>query len=81
MQGMFFWAPIPRSGPAHEWPVALGEMPQTYLWNDETKQIADWLAKTRTTSLLVVKDGAIVHENYSLGTDQDDRRISWSMAK
>ncbi|MEO0676136.1 MAG: serine hydrolase [Pseudomonadota bacterium] len=33
------------------------------------------------TSLLVMKDGEIVHEAYFQGTDADDLRISWSMAK
>ena len=33
------------------------------------------------TSLLVLHDGHVVHESYHQGTDPEDLRISWSMAK
>ena len=41
----------------------------------------DWITARQVTSLLVMKDGAVVHESYYLGTDSTDRRISWSIAK
>jgi len=40
-----------------------------------------WIDTRAVTSLLVLKDGQIVHESYHLGTAPEDRRISWSMAK
>ena len=40
-----------------------------------------WMADRSLTSLLVMKDGQIRHEEYFLGTGADDRRISWSIAK
>ncbi|MEL6914098.1 MAG: serine hydrolase [Pseudomonadota bacterium] len=40
-----------------------------------------FVAARGLTSLLVLKDGAIVHEAYYQGTDADDLRISWSVAK
>lgn len=43
--------------------------------------VADWITDTKLTSLLVMKDGEIVFEDYYLGTSPDDRRISWSIAK
>lgn len=43
--------------------------------------VQDWIAARGVTSLLVMKDGQIVHESYHLGTGPDDLRISWSMAK
>ena len=33
------------------------------------------------TAIVALKDGAVVHEAYFLGTGPDDLRISWSMAK
>lgn len=42
---------------------------------------ATWVAERSVTSVLVLKDGAIVHEAYYLETAPDDRRISWSVAK
>jgi CubicO group peptidase (beta-lactamase class C family) len=41
----------------------------------------DWITDRAVTSLLVLKDGEVRHESYHLGTGEDDRRISWSVAK
>jgi len=81
MADIFFSAPIPTSGEPRPWPVALAPMPETYAWQGETKSIADRLERTAVTSLVVVRDGTIVAEDYYLGTTREDRRISWSMAK
>ncbi|WP_299656174.1 serine hydrolase [uncultured Tateyamaria sp.] len=40
-----------------------------------------WVDDRTVTSTLVLKDGQIVHEAYYQGTDAEDRRISWSVAK
>lgn len=40
-----------------------------------------WIKARNVTSLLVLKQGKIVHESYYLGTGPEDRRISWSVAK
>ena len=42
---------------------------------------AAWVADRSVTATLVLRDGNIVHEAYYQGTQQDDLRISWSMAK
>ncbi|MBV2358442.1 beta-lactamase family protein [Thalassococcus sp. CAU 1522] len=42
---------------------------------------ADFLVRRSVTSALVLRDGAVVHESYHLGTGVDDLRISWSVAK
>jgi len=41
----------------------------------------DWIAARGITGIVVLKDGAIAHESYHRGTADDDRRISWSIAK
>jgi CubicO group peptidase (beta-lactamase class C family) len=43
--------------------------------------VNDWIKERNVTSLIVLKDGQIVYEDYYLGTGADDRRISWSVAK
>lgn len=43
--------------------------------------VNDWITERRVTSLLIMKDGKIVAEDYFLGTGADDLRISWSVAK
>lgn len=43
--------------------------------------VAPWIEQRAVTSLIILKNGQIVHESYYLGTGPEDRRISWSMAK
>lgn len=62
-------------------PMSANKIAQAYVWQGEKKQIESYLSQTNTTSLLVLHDGNIVHEDYRLGTQQMDTRISWSMAK
>ncbi|WP_397544278.1 serine hydrolase [Roseovarius salis] len=40
-----------------------------------------WITERHVTSLLVLKDGRVVHESYHLGTGPEDRRIGWSISK
>lgn len=40
-----------------------------------------WLTERDVTSVVVLKDGAIVHESYHQGTQAEDLKISWSVAK
>lgn len=84
MDDMFFSAPVPNTSvePASgEWPEALAAMPETYGYNGNIGNINNRLGEFSTTSILVLHKGAIVHEDYFLGTDKEDRRVSWSMAK
>lgn len=41
----------------------------------------DWIEARRVTALVVLADGALVHETYRLGTAAEDLRISWSISK
>lgn len=84
MEDMFFSAPVPNTSvePASgEWPEALAAMPETYEFNGKNDNINNRLKEFSTTSILVLHKGAVVHEEYFLGTDKEDRRVSWSMAK
>lgn len=40
-----------------------------------------WMQARAVTAIVALKNGAVVHEAYFLGTGPDDLRISWSMAK
>ena len=74
MDRAFLTAEVPRgTGPVSELPIG-----QPATLPDATAQ---WITDRAVTSLLVLKDGQIVHESYHLDTTADDRRISWSMAK
>ncbi|MEO0496440.1 MAG: serine hydrolase [Pseudomonadota bacterium] len=81
MDTMFHSRPVPVNGDVEPWPTRKTPLPDQILAGERSVQVEDYLADTATTSLLVVKDGEIVHESYLLGTQADDLRISWSMAK
>ena len=40
-----------------------------------------WVKERQVTGIVVLKDGALRHEAYYLGTGAEDLRISWSVAK
>ena len=72
---------LPRSGTEHIWPIALAPLPETYIDRGTAKNTKAMLEELDTTALVVVKDGAIVFEDYYKGTDAHNLRISWSMSK
>ena len=74
MDSAFFTVPVPRGdGPVSDLP----EGAQMNL----TPEMSEWVTEADLTSLLVLKGGEIVFEDYFLGTTPEDRRISWSLAK
>jgi len=81
MSENLFSDPLPRSGTEHIWPMALAPLPHTFADRGTEKSVAAMLEELDTTALVVVKDGAIVFEEYYKDTKPDDLRISWSMSK
>ncbi len=81
MKTMFLTDDIPRSGPVFEFGAAPGALPDTFEFEGETFTTAAFLERTKTTSLLVIRNDQIEYEDYFLGTDPEDQRISWSIAK
>ncbi|WP_371226002.1 serine hydrolase domain-containing protein [Roseovarius sp. 2305UL8-3] len=43
--------------------------------------VLQWIETQWVTSFLVLKDGALIHESAHRGTQPEDRRMSWSIAK
>lgn len=56
-------------------------LPESFVFQGKTIKTEDYLERTATTSLVVLKDENITHEAYFLGTKAEDKRISWSVAK
>jgi CubicO group peptidase (beta-lactamase class C family) len=81
MRDLFYWAEVKRSGDIAPLLDEKLELPQSYTYNGGSKLVRAWLDTTKTTSLLVLREGRIAHEEYLLGTKAEDQRISWSMAK
>ena len=81
MDEVLFSRPLAAPGPAHVWPETPKALPNAVMINGKASDLPAFLDDTQTTSLLVIKDGEILHEDYRLGTGPDDLRISWSVAK
>jgi CubicO group peptidase (beta-lactamase class C family) len=62
-------------------PQAPATLPAHFNFSGDEILLADFLEQNRTTGLLVIKDGQIVHEQYRLGFNQNKQHISWSMGK
>ncbi len=81
LKDIFFSTPIPVSGDAFTWEEALSDLPNNFKVGENNVAIEDWLTQSKTTSLVVIQDGKLAYETYRLGTNKDDLRISWSVAK
>jgi hypothetical protein len=56
-------------------------LPDQFQYKDNTVVTKEFLQRTATTALVVLRDETITHESYYFGTHAQDRRISWSVAK
>ena len=57
------------------------QLPATYTYNGQEKNIQDFLERTCTTGLIVVKDDTILFEKYYRGNDEKSKAITWSVVK
>lgn len=72
MNRLFFHAELPRgSGPVSLLPENPRPLPD----------LSEWIQQRALTGIVVLKSGEIAYQDYFLGTQPDDRRISWSVAK
>ena len=81
MNDIFFNKKIVHQGQPYEFGVAPKALPDSFTYRDKVTNSEAFLARRTTTALLVIKDDQITFEQYYLGTQSDDTRISWSMAK
>jgi len=68
-------------GEPKPWPEEIQELPETVMIAGKETKLADALEELDTTALVIIRDGTLIHESYYKGTERDDLRISWSVAK
>lgn len=74
MNAAFLSVDVPRGdGPVVAFPIGADATLST--------DAEQWVKDRTVTALVVLKDGALVHESYYQGTGENDLRISWSVAK
>lgn len=81
MDTLFTTRSVPRSGPI--WRLERDDHPLdfTYSYDGERYTPEQFLDRTYTDAMLVMKDGRIVYENYRNNSDERTRFIGWSMTK
>ncbi len=72
---------VPHNADVSVLPIAERPLPETYTYKGETRNVADFLKRTDTTGLIVLKDGVIVHEEYDRGNTDATQSISMSLSK
>ncbi len=72
---------IKKSGQPHQFGQTPQALPATYNYKGEQKSLQEFLTRSSTTALLVLKGNDITFEDYYQGTSEKDQRISWSMSK
>ena len=56
-------------------------LPESYLYQGNTKKISEWIGRTDTTGIIVLKDGKVIFENYYNGNDKSTHAIVFSVSK
>jgi CubicO group peptidase (beta-lactamase class C family) len=56
-------------------------LPSTFTYGGATRNVDEFLARSTTTSLLVLQDDELVSERYFLGATAETPMTSWSVAK
>jgi CubicO group peptidase (beta-lactamase class C family) len=72
---------IPRGPHVRALPKGSAEIAPKWTWKGQPYDVAAYMAKMRTSGVLVLKDGKIVLERYALGRGPQDRWTSFSVAK
>jgi len=74
--------PVLRDGATWDLPQSqTSDLPETYDFEGETRDLAAFLDQSETMALLVLHQGAIRHEEYRMGSDAATPFTSWSVAK
>jgi CubicO group peptidase (beta-lactamase class C family) len=81
MDTMFDYRTVHRGETVFELTDKKRALPDTYVYEGETKSTAEFIDETWTTGLIVLKGDTVAFEKYYLGNDRNSKAISWSVAK
>ncbi len=81
LERVFPAVPLAASSQPRPFAQAPAAISTQYVFAGQQRAVDDFLARTYTTGLLVVRDGVVIHEQYRLGADADSRFTSFSVAK
>lgn len=56
-------------------------LPLTFDYEGETRKVAEWVKRSHTTGIAILKDGQLVHEEYYRGNNENSHAIIMSVSK
>ncbi len=81
MDSIFESHPVHRGDSVFAFESSPGELPETFEYEGETLNVAEFIDETDTTGLVVIHNDAIVFEEYYRGNTDATQCISWSVGK
>ena len=69
------------NGPVFEFKRKPGSLPESFTYDGKRLNLKKFLEEKQTTGFIVIKDDAIIFEEYYRGYSADSLCISWSMGK
>ena len=81
MDTLFTTRSVGRAGPVWHLPRNEQALDFTYPWQDKAIPATDFLERTYTNALLVMKDSRIISEIYRNNSNDRTRFMAWSMTK
>lgn len=81
MAEVFPYRTINPAESAQPLPRALDQQNVAYTFQGNERTVDDWLADSRSTGLMVLHNGEVVHEQYLLGSTPASQHTSWSVGK
>jgi len=75
------WHTIDPSANPIEWPTSTESTPETVAWKGKQIKWQDFLDRTNTNALLLVRNGVITYEYYKAGFSESSQLPSYSVAK
>jgi len=81
MKSMFAYRVVHKGDAAHEFKRSNRPLPDSFTFEGKQINLREFLERTWTTGLVVIKDDTILHESYYRGNQASTQCISWSVGK
>ncbi len=78
MTRVFDYQTIRRSGPVYRIPYESKRLPESYPYQGQNRDLAQWIERTATSGIIIIHDGKIAFERYYLGNHATTHWVSWS---
>jgi len=74
---------IPKDGDSYNFIYSQKpeQLPEIFDYEGEERNISQWLERTHTTGIAILKGGELVYENYARGNSEDSHSIIMSVSK